>query len=305
MLTADIIIVGGGTAGLTAAIYGTRAGMKVLVIEEMMPGGQIVTTPQVDNYPGLYKISGTEYAMRLDEQARDLGAEIVYDTIINADLKSEPKILQGDSDSYQGEAVILANGLKHRHLECPGEEQFTGLGVSYCATCDGAMYRNKKVALVGGGNTALEDALFLSDLCEKVYLIHRRDAFRAHQKTVDRVINKENVEILYNSQVSAILGENKVQEITVKSTLTESEQTLAVDGVFIAVGLIPTNDFCSDQLTLSEEGYIVAGEDCHTNLPGVYAAGDLRTKTWRQLVTAAADGAVAGSEAAEWIREKR
>lgn len=305
MLTADIIIVGGGTAGLTAAIYGARAGMKVLVVEEMMPGGQIVTTPQVDNYPGLYKVSGTEYAMRLDEQARDLGAEIIYDTIVSADLKSEPKTLQGDSNSYQGKAVILANGLKHRHLDCPGEEEFTGLGVSYCATCDGAMYRGKRVALVGGGNTALEDALFLSELCEKVYLIHRRDTFRAHQKTVDMVVKKENIEILYNSQVSVISGEGKVQEIQVKNTLTDCKQTLSVDGIFIAVGLVPTNNFCADQLTLSEEGYIVAGEDCHTNLPGVYAAGDLRTKTWRQLVTAAADGAVAGSEAAEWIRKKR
>jgi len=301
----DIIIVGAGTAGLTAAMYGARAGMKVLVIEEAMPGGQIIATSQVDNYPGLYQIAGTEYAMRLDEQAQALGAEIIYDTVVSAKLDGKIKEVTGETDVYQGSAVIVANGLKHRHLGCPGEEEFSGAGVSYCATCDGAMYRNKEVALVGGGNTALEDALFLADLCSKVYLIHRRDQFRGQQQTVAMVEKKENIHILYSSQVTAITGTNKVEAIEVTNKETGATEQLAVSGIFVAVGFEPPKAFYGDQIQVAPEGYIMAGEDCHTNVPGVYAAGDIRTKIWRQLVTAAGDGAVAGSEAADYIRKNR
>ncbi len=305
MQESDIIIVGAGTAGLTAAMYGTRAGMRVMVIEEAMPGGQIIATSQVDNYPGLYQVAGTDYAMRLDEQAQALGAEILYDTVVAAQLSGDLKEVIGENDVYRAPTVIIANGLRHRRLGCPGEDEFIGAGVSYCATCDGAMYRNKEVALVGGGNTALGDALFLADLCSKVYLIHRRDQFRGQQQAAAQVEKKNNIRILYNTQVTAITGSNKVEAVEVVDKATGTKERLAVAGIFVAVGFEPPKAFYGDQIRTTPEGYIMAGEDCHTNLAGVFVAGDIRTKIWRQLVTAAADGAVAGSEAAEYVRNNR
>lgn len=297
----DIIVIGAGPAGLTAAIYALRAGYQVLVLEQAVYGGQVANTPTVENYPAIEKISGYEFANNLYEQAKSLGAEIKFSSVESVDFSKEEKVVNTPKESYSARVVIIANGAKRRLLGCKGEDTFSGKGVSYCATCDGAFYRGKDVAIVGGGNTALEDALFLSNNCKTVHLIHRRDSFRGNRILADSVKARENIVLHYDSEVVEIKGETVVNAITIRNNKTNEESELIVSGVFVAVGLEPDNQIFAPYLKLDEAGYLVAKEDCVTNVPGVYAAGDTRTKSLRQIVTAAGDGAVAAFEAANYL----
>ena len=296
----DIIIIGAGTAGLSAAIYGLRAGKKVLVLEQLSYGGQIVNTPEIENYPGIKNISGFDFATGLYEQATALGAEVRYEQVTGIADGAEKQVTTTEG-TYSCKAIIIATGAKNRPLGLEREEELIGGGVSYCATCDGAFYKNRPVAVNGGGNTALEDALFLSNSCSKVYLIHRRDSFRGEAKQVEQLRAKENVEFVLNATVTALLGEDQVEGVEVTDKITGEKRTLQVDGLFIAIGQMPENAVFAPLIKLDEAGYVVAGEDCRTNVEGIYAAGDCRTKTVRQLTTAAADGAVAALAACAYI----
>lgn len=297
----DVLIIGGGPAGLSAAIYAKRAGVSTLVLEQSIYGGQITNTPEVENYPGVLKISGADLAMLLYEQVNDLGVEVRLEGVESLDLTGPVKTVRTAQETYEARTVIIANGAKRRKLECPGEERLAGHGVSYCATCDGAFFRGKEVAIVGGGNTALEDALFLSNHCSMVHLVHRRDAFRGSKILADAVLARENIQIHYDSVTQEIQGDSKVSAIVLKNVKTDAVETVPVSGVFVAVGLAPDNGIFAGQVELDPAGYIVAGEDCKTSQEGVYAAGDTRTKEVRQIITAAADGAVAAVEAANRV----
>ncbi|MGI5896382.1 MAG: thioredoxin-disulfide reductase [Oscillospiraceae bacterium] len=298
----QVLIIGAGTAGLSAAIYAARQTLNVLVIENKMTGGQIVNSPDVENYPGIEAVSGYEFTETLLKQAKSFGAKVISAVPTRYQLTGKPKhVFVGEQD-YTADTVILANGAEHRKLGCPGEERLAGRGVSYCATCDGAFFRGKEVCIVGGGNTALDDALYLAKLCKKVRLIHRRDAFRASAGTVERVLKNEVIEFIPNTQVKEILGENKVTAVQLVDK-DGKETELATDAVFVAVGLKPDNGIFAPEVALSEDGYILADESCKTNVEGVFVAGDTRTKLLRQLVTAAADGAVAATQAANYLME--
>ncbi|HAK58199.1 MAG TPA: thioredoxin-disulfide reductase [Lachnospiraceae bacterium] len=306
----DIIIVGAGTAGLSAAIYGVRAGKSVLILEQAVYGGQIINTPDIENYPGISHISGYEFASGLYNQAIELGAVLKTEKVIGirdgvskaGDGSEIPvKIVTTSEGEHEAKAVILATGAKNRPLGVSRETELIGAGVSYCATCDGAFFRGRDVAVVGGGNTALEDATFLSNYCSKVYVIHRRDQFRGDERDVERLREKENVEFVLDSVVESILGESMVEGIEVKNVKTGDVSELKIGGLFIAVGQMPDNSAFSGMVSLDGGGYIVAGEDCKTGTDGVFVAGDCRTKTVRQLTTAASDGAVAALAAAGYI----
>lgn len=300
----DIGIIGGGTAGMTAAIYGQRAGKQTVIIEGSTFGGQITSSPNVENYPGIASVSGSEFSMNLLEQATRLGAETVMEEVTGIEDESGEKrikIIRTTGGAYRCKSVILATGVTHRHLGVPNEERLTGAGVSYCATCDGMFFRGRDVAVVGGGSTALQDAEFLSDYCRKVYLIHRRDEFRGENKTVNRLKEKENVEFILNTTVREIIGNTSVERLILNNKITNKEFKLEVSGVFIAVGQIPRNEAFSDMVELDSSGFIIAAEDCVTSHPGIFAAGDCRTKEVRQLTTAAADGAVAALAACKYI----
>lgn len=299
----DIIIIGAGTAGLSAAIYGSRGGKRVLLLEQGSYGGQIINTPKVENYPGIAEISGVEFAGNLYEQAMALGTEFKNSKVTGIKQQDKMKQVIAGDEEYLCRSIIVAAGATSRKLGLEREEELVGCGVSYCATCDGAFFRGKKVAVVGGGNTALEDALFLSNYCEKVYLIHRRNSFRGAEHTVEMLRKKENVELVLCSQVTALLGEGMLEGIRVKNSETEVESELSVKGIFIAVGQVPASNIFADTISLDSYGYIEAGEDCCTSQQGIFAAGDCRTKTVRQLTTAAADGAVAALAACEWCEK--
>lgn len=302
----DILIIGAGPAGLTAALYAKRYGLTPVVLEETIYGGQVVNTPEVENYPGIKHISGAELSMALYEQVDALEVEIRLEGVTECSLSGNVKTVTTTAgETLEAPAVIVANGARRRKLDCTGEERLSGRGVSYCATCDGSFYRGKTVAIVGGGNTALEDALFLANLCTEVHLVHRRDEFRGNKILVDALKKRENIIIHYNSIVTEITGEAVVSGITLQNAKTKTTEALAVSGVFVAVGLVPENSLFAGQLELDGAGYIVAGEDCKTNLAGVYVAGDTRTKALRQIITAAADGAVAAFEASNMINESR
>ena len=299
----DIGIVGGGTAGMTAAIYGQRAGKKTIIIEGGAFGGQITSSPNVENYPGIASVSGSEFSMNLLDQAVKLGAETQTEQVMGIREENGIKIIVAGGKEYPCRSIILATGVTHRHLGVPGEERLTGAGVSYCATCDGMFFRGRDVAVVGGGSTALQDAEFLSGYCSKVYLIHRRDEFRGEDNIVKRLEKKENVEFILSAAVKEIVGENMVEKLILNHKKTGEESELPVAGVFIAVGQIPQNDAFADVVRLDGSGFILAAEDCMTSHPGIFAAGDCRTKEVRQLTTAAADGAVAALAACKYIAE--
>ena len=297
----DIAIIGAGPAGLAAAIYGQRAGLKTITFEANVHGGQIINTPEVENYPALGKVSGVEYAMTIYEQAVGFGAEIEYKAVVDVELEGDIKTLKcNDGSEYQAKTVIIATGVVRRKLEIPGEDRFLGAGVSYCATCDGLFFKDKVATVVGGGNTALEDAVYLAGICEKVYLIHRRDEFRGSRHEVEKVLSNPKIEILYDTIPLAIEGEGNVSRLKVKNVKTEEEKTLFTSAVFVAVGLVPQNDLFTGKVDM-DGGYIAAGENCLTNVPGVFVAGDTRTKTLRQLVTATSDGAIAATAAAHYL----
>ena len=297
----DIGIIGGGTAGMTAAIYGQRAGKKTIIIEGGVFGGQITSSPNVENYPGIASVSGSEFSMNLLDQAVKLGAETAMDQVTGIREEDGVKIIETAGKEYPCRSVILATGVTHRHLGIPNEERLTGAGVSYCATCDGMFFRGRDVAVIGGGSTALQDAEFLSNYCRKVYLFHRRDEFRGEDSIVKRLQGKENVEFILSAAVKEIIGDQAVERLIVNSKKSGKEFKLDVSGVFIAVGQIPKNEIFADVVKLDADGFILAAEDCITSRPGIFAAGDCRTKEVRQLTTAAADGAVAALAACKYI----
>ncbi len=299
----DIGIVGGGTAGMTAAIYGQRAGKRTVIIEGGSFGGQITSSPNVENYPGIASVSGSEFSMNLLDQAVKLGAETEVEMVTGIRDENGTKIIETTGKEYPCRSVILATGVTHRHLGVPNEERLTGAGVSYCATCDGAFFRGRDVAVIGGGSTALQDAEFLANYCSKVYLVHRRDEFRGEESIVRRLREKENVEFVLSATVKEILGDTVVEGVLLNNKKTGEEFEIKVAGVFIAVGQIPQNEKFSDIVKLDSSGFILASEDCVTSHPGIYAAGDCRTKEVRQLTTAAADGAVAALAACKYTAQ--
>ena len=297
----DIIIVGAGPAGLTAGIYAARANKKVLVLEALSYGGQIINTPSIENYPGEKNISGFDFATNLYNQASYLGVEIKFQRVI--DIKNdEIKEVITNKESFNTKTIILATGCENRKLGLPNEDNLIGKGISYCATCDGNFYKNKTVAVVGGGNTAIEDALYLSDIVNKVYLIHRRDSFRAEEKIVNLLKEKTNIEFVLNSNIIKINGESSLESIEISNG--NDNKTLNIDGLFIAIGRIPENEIFKNLVDVDENGYIIAKENCKTNIPGIFVAGDNRTKEVRQLVTATSDGAIAAVEAIKYINSK-
>lgn len=299
----DIGIIGGGTAGMTAAIYGQRAGKRTIIIEGGNFGGQITSSPNVENYPGIVSVSGSEFSMNLLDQAMKLGTETVVEKVTGIRIEDGIKVIETTDKAYPCRSIILATGVTHRHLGVADEERLTGSGVSYCATCDGAFFRGRDVAVIGGGSTALQDAEFLSNYCRKVYLVHRRDEFRGEDSIVKRLAAKENVEFVLSAVVKEILGENVVEGLILTNKKTGEDFRLDVSGVFIAVGQIPQNECFAEVVKLDENGFILAAEDCITSAPGIFAAGDCRTKEVRQLTTAAADGAVAALAACKYIAE--
>ncbi len=298
----DVIIVGAGTAGLSAAIYTVRAGKKALVLEAASYGGQIINTPDIENYPGIAHISGFDFATGLYNQAKDLGAEIKFERVTGVETSGDVKTVKTSQNEYQCKAVILATGAKNRPLGLPEEKELIGKGVSYCATCDGMFYRGREVAVNGGGNTALEDAQFLSNYCSKVYLIHRRDEFRADNKEVERLKAKDNVEFVLNSNITKLHSdETGLVSIDVTDKNTGNIRNIEVSGLFVAIGQAPDNHAFDNVAKLDEKGYIEAGEDLKTGWNGIFTAGDCRTKAVRQLATAASDGAVAALAACGYI----
>lgn len=301
----DIIIIGGGTAGMTAALYALRAGNSIEIIENYVHGGQIIVSHEVENYPALPNITGADFAIKLFEQVEKLGMKMKYESIDKVDLTSEIKTITTNKETYSAKTIIIATGSVRKTTKAKGETKFSGRGVSYCATCDGAFHKNKPVAVVGGGNTALEDAIFLAKTSSIVYLINRGSEFTGEELLIETAENTPNIKIMHNSQVMEIKGDTMVTGISVLNGNNNQTEELELGGVFIAVGVSPNSNLFADVLNIDEKGYIVAGEDCHTNIEGVYAAGDCRTKTLRQLVTAAADGAVAATEANKYIIKKR
>ncbi len=288
----DVIILGSGPAGLSAAIYAQRARLNTLVIEEKpLSGGQILDTYEVDNYPGLQGIGGFELGMKFREHADTLGVTFHTAQVQKVQVAGNLKEVVTEKETFQTKSVIVATGATHRKLGVQGEEELVGAGVSYCATCDGAFFKGKTVAVVGGGDVALEDALFLARGCEKVYLIHRRDEFRGAKVLQEQVQKTENITVLWNSEVKEIQGENKVEKILLHNNIEETDTTLEVQGIFIAVGIRPNNDAVKEVVAVDEQGYVKALEDTVTSEPGIFAAGDVRTKQLRQVITAAADGA--------------
>ena len=300
----DIIIIGAGTAGLTASIYARRAGKSVLLIEQENFGGQIVYSPLVENYPGIASVSGNAFADSLLTQAEALGAvtELAAVTAISKESDGTFKVCTEYGDFSAG-ALIAATGASHRKLGLDREEELTGSGVSYCALCDGAFFKGRDVAVAGGGDTACQDAVFLAGLCRKVYVIHRRDTFRAEQRNVDMLKALPNVELVLNARVTELKGAGELTGVDVTDTQTGAVRHLDVSALFVAVGQIPATGLLRGMTDLDEKGYIVAGEDTRTSVPGLFAAGDVRTKSVRQLTTAAADGAVAATEACRFLRE--
>ena len=299
----DIIIVGAGPAGLTASIYARRNNKSVLVLEASAYGGQIINTLSIDNYPANPGISGFDFATKLYNQAKDLGAEIKFERVTGIKYNIDEKEVITSKNTYKCKSIILATGSENRLLGVEREKELTGKGVSYCATCDGAFYKNKNVAVVGGGNTALEDAEYLSNLASKVYLIHRRDSFRADEAIVIELKKKENVEFILNSNVIKINGIDKLESITIKNN-DGTTRDIEVSGLFVAVGRNPQNENFKSLINVDSYGYIIAGEDCHTNVNGIFVCGDNRTKELRQLVTACSDGAIAANEAIKYVNKK-
>ena len=298
----DLIIIGSGPAGLSAAIYGKRAGLNLLVLEKNpMSGGQVLNTYEVDNYLGMPGTDGFDMGMKFREHADKMGVEFREASALSIEDKQKSKLVRTTEGDLEARAVILATGAIHAALGVKGEEKFSGKGVSYCATCDGAFFRGKTVAVVGGGDVALEDAIYLSRLCEKVYLIHRRDELRGAYILQEELKALPNVEFLYSHVVEEITGEDAVNGLRVKNLKTEESYVLRADGVFVAVGIRPGTELVRDMVDCDEGGYVLAGEDCVTSVPGIFAAGDVRKKPLRQIATAVADGANAAVSAENYL----
>lgn len=288
----DLIIIGSGPAGLSAAIYAQRARLDTLVLEkEYISGGQVVNTSEVDNYPGLPGMNGYELGMKFRSHADALEARFVMAEVKAIKIEETQKIIHTNKGDFSAKAVIIATGAKHRMLGVPGEKDFAGMGVSYCATCDGAFFKGRTVAVVGGGDVAVGDALFLARGCEKVYLIHRRKELRAAKSMQEKLLQLSNVEILWDTTVSEICGEDQAEALKLKNVIDGGTRYLPVDGVFVAVGMEPNTEMLPEEIEKDDTGYVTADEDCVTNVTGIFAAGDVRTKILRQIVTAVSDGA--------------
>lgn len=302
----DIMIIGSGPAGLSAAIYAKRAGLDAAVLEKApMSGGQVLTTYEVDNYPGLPGIGGFELGMKFREHADRMQVEFIEEEVEQIEDAGDYKKVITTQGEHEARTVLLATGAVHAKLGIPGEDELAGMGVSYCATCDGAFFRKKTTAVIGGGDVAVEDAIFLSRMCEKVYLIHRRDELRAAKSLQKELFELPNVEVLWNCLPEAILGSEQVEGLRITERVTGKTQELNVSGVFVAVGILPNTDYCSGLVEMDEKGYVLAGEDCCTSREGIYAAGDIRKKPLRQILTAAADGANAITSIQGYLAEHK
>ncbi len=298
----DVAVIGGGPAGYTAALYAVRAGLSCLVIERLAAGGQMCETMHIDNYPGYTSTTdGFTLGEAMKTGAERFGAKTVYDEVTAVKLDAPIKEITAAGDSYLARTVIVATGATHRRLGLAGEAEMVGRGVGYCATCDGSFYRGRRVAVIGGGNSAVADALYLAGICSEVTLIHRRDTLRASRIHEAQLASFKNIHISYDSEVTALLGETHLKGITVRNKKTGATRDMALDALFISIGRDPVTALFQNQLALDAMGYIVAGENTVTNLPGVFAAGDVRTKPLRQIVTATADGAVAAEAAAAYL----
>lgn len=298
----DLIIVGSGPAGLTAAIYARRAEKSVLVIEKETFGGEITHSPKVENYPGFNELSGNELAEKLLEQAMNLGAEIEMDTVTDVEGQG-PFTIRGENADYEGKTLIVASGSKHRRLGVPGEEELTGSGVSYCAVCDGPFYKGRSVAIIGGGNSALQQAVMMSEYCTKVTICQNLDFLTGEKKLQDILATRDNVEIILGVTVDHLEGEEELSAVVLNKEATGEKLTIKPDGLFIAVGQAPENEPFKSVCDLDDWGYIISDESCTTKTPGVYAAGDCRTKSIRQIVTATGDGAVSALAACRYLEQ--
>ncbi len=298
----DVIIIGGGPAGYTAALYAARANLTAMVIEKFAPGGQMATTEIVENYPGFVEgINGFELGMQMKKGAERFGVKTKLAEVKSVELDKNPKLIHTSKDTFQAKTIILALGAYPRELGLPNERNLRGRGVSYCATCDGMFYKDKTVVIVGGGNTAVADAIFLAKICKKVYLVHRRDELRASKTYMESLEKTENIEFIWSSEIVEILADEFVTGVKVKSRKDDSVRMVACDGIFVAIGNVPNTELIKGQVELDEAGYVPADETTRTNIPGVFAVGDMRNKPLRQIVTAVADGAVASKYAEEYI----
>ncbi len=296
----DIVIIGGGPAGLTAALYALRAEKSVVVIEKLGLGGQIALSGEVENFPGTPKMSGAEFAANLASQVETLGGRIEYEEVVEI-IDGKIKTVVTDIDRYEGRSVIIATGVMNRRLGAEGEAELIGRGVSFCAVCDGSFYKKKTVAVIGGGNTAVEDAIYLADIAEKVYIVHRRDEFRAESRLVRTLKERQNVELVLDSTVERFIDDGGLKGIEVVNVKSGEKRIIDIDGAFVAVGQIPQCQIFNGLITLDEGGYISAGENCRTNVEGIFVAGDCRNKSVRQLTTACSDGSVSALAACEYL----
>ena len=298
----DLIIIGGGPAGLTAGLYASRAKVSTLLIEKLISGGQMTNTSEIENYPGTPKgTTGTEIAFRMEEQAKEFGLKIINKEVDGIKIEEGEKAVLCGDEVYPTKSIIIASGAEPRKLQVPGEEEYIGRGVSYCATCDGAFFNDKDIIVVGGGDTAIEEALFLTRFARKVKVVHRRDKLRATQILQERAFQNENIEFIWDSVVKEIKGAELVEEVILENAKTGALSTIPIDGIFVAVGYVPDTESLKGLITLDNNGYIITNENMETNIPGVFAAGDIRNKPLRQVVTAASDGAVAAVKASEYI----
>ncbi len=291
----DIVIIGAGVAGMTSALYALRANKKVLILEQETIGGQIATSPLVENYPGFISISGIELSNNLYDQIINLGVDFELEKVIKVDLNKDIKIITTDYNEYKGKTVIVATGCKHRPLGIENEEKYIGNGLSYCVLCDGAFFKGKDVAIVGGGNTAIVSAIYLSEIVNKIYIVQNLEKLTAEEKLIEKIQTINNIEYLFNSKITGIIGNEKIEGISIE------DKILDIDGVFISIGLIPQNEVFKEHLELSKSGYIVSDESCKTNIEGVFVAGDCRTKKVRQLTSASSDGTTAAIEACYYV----
>ena len=301
----DLLIVGAGPAGMTASIYASRANLSVLMLEKKYPGGQMLTTEEIENYTGFGHVSGPELSEKMFEHSKKFGTEFGFGTITNIEVRDGIKYVTADDVEYAAKTVVIATGSEHRTLGIPGEEEYSGKGVSYCAVCDGAFFRNKEVVVVGGGDSAVEEALFLSNLVSKVTVVHRRDKLRAQKILQDRAFARENIEFVWNNTPVEIKGDKKVESIELKDVNTGEITSLKTDGVFIYVGMLPQTDSFTNLGITNETGYIETNEHLETNIPGIFAAGDVRVKELRQVITATSDGAIAAQSAYNYIESNK
>ena len=301
----DLIIIGGGPAGLTAGLYASRAKLKTLLIEKKAAGGQIATTEHIENYPGFAQGSGQELVKIMEEQAAKFGTEFLAAGATAVDFSAQEKIITTDRGEFRAPAVIVATGCSARRLEVPGEKEFIGRGVSFCATCDGAFYEDLPVAVVGGGDAAVEEALYLTRFAEKVYLVHRRDALRATKIVQERAFNNPKIEFVWNSVVEELQGDELLERVVVRNVKDGRKTEIAVNGIFIYIGFLPNTGFLAGQIRLNESGYIVTDDWMETSVQGVFAAGDCRAKLLRQVVTATSDGATAAYAVEKYLENLR